>query len=299
MIATQVQAVQHRWQQLLDWLLTQQPRYILILQLTAVLVLLHEIDQFAWIRIPERLLALAMLCSPSVNRSKSAWLALSALLLMNNLWHWFLLVNHEYLLTYWVLTCTVAIYAAAPGKVLAWNAKLLVGLCFAFATVWKFLGGEYLDGSFLHLTFLLDERLAAGAFLIGGLDEPILQQNRTLFDTIQSTGNINPQALQSSPRMALMSLILSYWTIFIEAITALAFLLPRPRQLAQLRYVLLLVFIFTTYLAIPVFAFGALLLIMGLASCMETRSQWSPIYLGTLLLLPLWMGLPQVLFSLR
>ena len=297
MITVSAQTLLHRWQRLLAKLLAQ-PSYLLILQLTAVLVVLHEIDTFPWSRAPERLLAMAMLFAPRLMRSKGAWITLSSLLVINNLWHWSLLVNHEYLTTYWVLACTLALYSSAPEKVLAWNGRLLIGLCFLVATIWKFLGGEYLDGSFLHLTFLLDSRLALGAYLLGGVEGDILQQNRLLFDTMQTTGNIAPQALQSSPRMAAMSLILSYWTIFIEAIVALSFLLPRPKRFVQLRYGILLLFIFTTYTVIPVLAFGALLLIMGLAQCMQDRSGWNGFYLGTLLLLPLWMPTPQFIFGL-
>ena len=292
-----MRTLQHRWQCLLATLLDQ-PSYLLILQLTAVLIVLHEIDTFPWSRLPERLLALAMLFVPRLMRSKAAWIVLSTLLVINNFWLWSLLVNHEYLTTYWVLACTLALYAPTPEKIMAWNARLLIGLCFALATIWKFLGGEYLDGSFLHLTFLLDSRLAMGAMLMGGLDADTLQQNRTLFDTMQATGNIDPQILLSSPRMAMMSIILSYWTIAIEAIAALSFLLPRPKLLTRLRYWILLLFVFTTYTVIPVLAFGALLLIMGLALCIHERPQWSSFYLGTLLLLPLWMLTPQTIFSL-
>ena len=297
MISVQAGTLQHRWRRLLAKLLAQ-PSYLLILQLTAVLILLHEIETFAWMRIPERLLALAMLCAPRLMQSKGAWIALSSLLVVNNLWRWSLLVNHEYLTTYWVLACTLALYAPAPEKVLAWNARLLIGLCFALAAIWKFLAGEYIDGSFLHLTFLLDSRLALGAFLLGGLEADLLQQHRTLFDLLQTTGSVAPQALQSSPRMAVISLILSYWTIFIEAIAALSFLLPRPKILTRLRYAILLVFIFTTYTVIPVLAFGALLLIMGLAQCMQDCPYWNSFYLGTLLLLPVWMPLPQAVWGL-
>lgn len=297
MTAAQARTLRHRWRHLLARLLAQ-PSHLLILQLTAVLIVLHEIETFPWMRAPERLLALVMLFSPRLMQSKWAWIILSGLLGINNFWRWSLLVNHEYLTTYWVLACTLALYAPAPEKVMAWNARLLIGLCFALAAIWKFLGGEYLDGSFLHLTFLLDPRMAMGAFLFGGVEGGVLQQNRTLLEAMQTTGSIGPQVLQSSPRMAAMSLLLSYWTIFIEAIAALSFLLPRPKILTRLRYWILLLFIFTTYTVIPVLAFGALLLIMGLAQCMQDHPRWNAFYLGTLLLLPLWMPLPQAIFSL-
>lgn len=290
-------AIAQRWRWLLSGLLAS-PRYVLILRLTAILIVLHDIDVFHWTRLPERLLALAMLVSPRLLTYKPSWLVMSGLLVANNLWHWSVLVNHEYLVTYWVLACTLAVYAAAPLAVLAWNARLLIGLCFGFATLWKFLAGEYLDGSFMHLTLLLDPRLSMGATLLGGVEQDLLEHNRALFTTAQTYGFTEPLLLRSTPLMSVVSVLLSYWTILIEGVVALSFLLPRPKWLYRQRDWLLLIFVFTTYAVIPVLGFGALLLIMGLAQTRPQHDRLCRVYLSAALLVPVWMLLPQGVFHL-
>ncbi|MDV3347477.1 hypothetical protein D0962_17090 [Leptolyngbyaceae cyanobacterium CCMR0082] len=285
-----------QWNQWLDNLL-EPPTYLLVLRLTTLLLLLHGIDHWLWTMLPEKLLAAAMLLNPSLVRRPWVWLGMSACLVFNNLWHWSTLVNHEYLYTYWVLVCTIAVWSQKPKQVLRWNSRWLIGLCFLFATLWKFIGGEYLDGSFLHLTFLLDSRLAMGAVLFGGLNLTTLAENRHIFETMQASAAVlNPQELATTPRMAAASLVLSYWTILIEGLVAASFLLKVPRWLYQKRDWTLIVFVITTYAVIPVIGFGALLMVMGL---IQAKSSFiARTYLGLLILMPLWMPLPQGIFWL-
>ena len=285
-----------RWN---DWLsdLMQPPLYLLVLRLTTILLLLHGIDHWTWTMLPEKLLALAMMVYPRLVRNRWAWLGMALCLVFNNLWHWSRLVNHEYIYTYWVLVCAIAVWSATPKQVLAWNARWLIGICFFFATLWKLIGGEYLDGSFLHLTFLLDSRLAMGAVLFGGLDLATLAENRQLFETMQASAAVlEPQQLATTNRMAIASLILSYWTILIEGLVAVSFLFTVPRWLYRRRDWLLFIFVTTTYAVIPVLGFGALLMVMGLIQA--KGSLIKRLYLGLLILMPIWMPLPQGLFAL-
>ncbi|NEP63766.1 MAG: hypothetical protein F6K31_43890, partial [Symploca sp. SIO2G7] len=245
----------------------------------------------------EKLLALTMLVYSPLVRQRWAWLAMGVFLAGNNLWHWSTLVNHEYLYTYWVLVCAIALWSRTPKQVLSWNARWLIGLCFLFATLWKLVGGEYLDGSFLHLTFLLDSRLTMGAVLFGGLDLATLAENRRIFETMQASAAVlEPQQLLTTSRMATTSLVLSYWTILIEGLVAASFLLTVFRWLYQKRDWVLIGFVITTYTVIPVLGFGALLMVMGL---IQARSSViARIYLGLLILMPIWMLLPQGIFWL-
>ena len=277
------------------WLygLTQRPVHQLVLYLTTLILLFHAIEDWRWTMVPEKSLAIAMAFYPNLFLRRWAWLAMSGCLIFHNVWHWSSLVNHDYLYTYWVLACTVAICSAKPTKVLGWNARWLIGICFFFATFWKLWGGEYLDGSFLHLTFLLDHRLAMGAVWLGGLDLDTLANNRQLFQTLQS-GNGELQQLSTTARMAGVSWALSYWTILIEGLVALSFLSKFPQWLHQKRDWLLLGFVITTYSMIPVLGFGAMLAVMGYAQAKTPII--GRIYLGVLFLMPLWMPLPQLIF---
>ncbi|MDJ0616640.1 MAG: hypothetical protein QNJ63_07805 [Calothrix sp. MO_192.B10] len=279
--------------------LIQQPRYLLIVRLTLLLVLLHGIDEIQLPRLPERILSGLMLLFPRLLTQKLMWIVLCAVLVVNNIRFWFLYVNHEYLITYWCLVCLLAIYSPQPEKVMSWNAKLLLSLCFFFSTVWKFISGEYLDGSFLHATFLLDNRLEMGSFLLGGLDLEVLQSNREAFAAMQANGFTNEQVkLITSPLMSSLSIVFSYWTLLIEGVITVAFLSPIPTWLDQNRNWLLILFIVTTYPLIPVYSFAAMLCILGLAQCSMNQQEQFATYLMVCLLIPLWMTLPQAIFNL-
>ncbi|MFE4106587.1 hypothetical protein [Almyronema epifaneia] len=290
-----IQAWSQRWSQTITRLLNQ-PRYQLILRLTLVIVALQGIDELHAERLPEKGLAVVMLFSAKLLQSRYAWCGLAALMVWNNVYFWWRLVNHEYLITYWVLVCAIAAFSQFSLKIFAWNARLLIGLCFLFATAWKFMGGEYLDGSFLHLTFLVDPRLAMGATWLGGVAADLLQDNYDQLLTIQAATSPESALINSSPLMSALSVALSYWTIFIEGIVAIAFLSPWPRWLFLHRDEWLLIFVVSTYSVIPVFSFAAILLLMGLAQCALTQRFKAALYLNLLLLIPLWLPLPQEIF---
>ena len=48
---------------------------------------------------------------------------------------------------YWSLACCLSLFCRDPDRLLAWNGRVLIGLTFLFATGWKIMGGEFLDGS--------------------------------------------------------------------------------------------------------------------------------------------------------
>jgi hypothetical protein len=179
---------------------------------------------------------------------------------------------------------------------MGWNAKLTIGLCFFFSVVWKVLSNEYFDGSFLHLTFLLDRRLEMGAFLFGGLTPQILQGNREAFATLQAVDPSAEVTLATTALLSALSVVLSYWTLLIEGAIAISFCLPQPRWLYRNRDGLLILFLVTTYLLIPVIGFAALLALMGFAQCCANRSKVT--YLVLFLLVPIWTTLPLGMFYL-
>lgn len=279
--------------------LLQQPKYLLTLRLTLLLVLFNGISKLELAELPETILCGAMLTSSKLLTHRVIWLALGVAAVVSNVKFWFISFNHDYLITYWCLICVLAVFTKTPKRVMRWNARLSIGLCFFFATVWKFLSGEYLDGSFVHLTFLLDQRLEMGAFVFGGLNSEVLQGNREVFTLMQATDPLTAETiLQTSPLMAWLSLVLSYWTLLIEGTIAIAFLSPRPQGLARNRDWLLILFLVTTYPFIPVFAFAAILALLGFAQCSVHHSNRLVVYLLAFILIPLWMTLPHAMFYL-
>ena len=74
---------------------------------------------------------------PGLLRRSTLWALLTALAAFRVLEDWPLPDNHAYLLCYWCLAITLALRTAEPEPVLALNGRLLIGLVFAFAALWK------------------------------------------------------------------------------------------------------------------------------------------------------------------
>lgn len=255
------------------------------LRLTALLLLLYGSSDL-WLDLPLQALCGALLLSPFLLRSFGAWALVCVLFWGFNASDWQWIDNHKYLMSYWALVCALCLLSRRPGELLAHNARWLIGLAFLFATAWKLLAGQYLDGSFLHHTFLADGRLSAAARWMGGVAPELLAQNRLYEDQLA----LNPAPgfyaqFATTPLMRQVALISSWWTLLIEGLVALAFLVP-PRWgtgqgggfqrllgwFSATRDLWLLVFLMTTYLLLPVLGFAYLLAIMGFCQCAGPRT---------------------------
>ena len=64
---------------------------------------------------------------------------------------------------------------------------------------------------------------------------------------------------------------MTYWTIAIESLVALAFLFPTRLIGSWLRHIFLMVFILTTYAIAPVLGFGYVLVAFGAAQVEENQ----------------------------
>lgn len=146
--------------------LLAQPRHLLVLRLTLLLLLIHG-STTVFLDVPLRVLCGLMLLSPTLLVSQVMWVILCGLVWWMNATVWLWIDNHKILITYWCLVCALGVSAKDTEGVLAWNGRLLIGLTFLFATAWKLLAGEYWNGAFLHYTFLTDIRVEAIATAIG------------------------------------------------------------------------------------------------------------------------------------
>lgn len=276
--------------------LKQQPKDLLILRLTLILLLLYSPPYF-----PLRSFALPVLCAIMLTSghfltSKFWWSILIIIFIGTNIVFWYAFDNHHYLTNYWCIVCLLALGAKNVEGIMAWNGRLLIGLCFLLATLWKVITWEYFDGSFLEATILLDGRLELTAYLFGGLNPEILYNNRELLDYFAATSLGEAAFLTSSPQLAFFSVVLSYWTLLCEGIIAIAFLFPQLKWLYDRRDYFLILFILTTYPLIPVGGFAGLLAVMGFAQCSSDRPRIGFIYLLLFVSIPLWMDIPEILF---
>ena len=83
----------------------------------------------------------------------------------------------------------------------------------------------------------------------------------------------------------MLSALLTWWTIGIETLLALAFLFPDRPFLVKYRHVLLLTFAFTTYSVARVPGFGWIWMILGVAPCRKGQHLFRLLQVGMFLLL--------------
>lgn len=267
----------------------------LVLAMTALLLVLYS----APFNLPEKLLLPivcgAMLVFPRLLLKPAPWLLVLATMAVTMALFWCILDNHQYLITYWCIVCVLAVQAEKPAEVLRWNARLLVGLCFFFATFTKLVRGNFLDGSFLGFQLLIDQRLEHGAMLFGGLQAEELQRNRELVGTLLTSPPGLEVTLVTSARLQWATLVGSIGILLIEGTLALAFLSPRPGWLHRRRDLVFLAFFVTTYPFAPVPGFAAILAVLGLAQCPPDRPKTRLAYVAFFLMIPLIVRLPSEL----
>jgi hypothetical protein len=212
-------------------------------------------------------LAAAGLLIPGRQRSPALWLGLAGLLGLRVALDWPLGDNHAWLLFYWCLAAAIALAAGEARAILAANARLLVGLAFAFATLWKVaLSPDFLDGTFFRVTLVTDRRMEPAAHVATGLSDAELAELRGRMERHVDVPLGGERAGPNVPaRRARVAGLATVWTVAIEAAIALVFLWPWGRAAVALRDPLLILFCVTTYAVAPVQGFGWLLLAMGAA----------------------------------
>lgn len=248
-----------------------------------------------WLRPGLLALALLGLVLPSLARRSGFWLALAALTASRVVWTWPLADNHAYLLAYWCLALAIAWREADPGPVLAWSGRVLLGLVFALAVLWKAISPDYLDGRFFRATLVTDERLASYAVLVGGLDGEELRERRAqLARHVDGAPAEAPPALEPARYRAAAGLA-TWGVIAIEALLALVFLWPLGRGPSRIRDPLLLAFCSVTYLFAPVSGFGWLLIALGVAQTDPASARTRAAYVAVFGLVYLYREIPWAL----
>lgn len=260
----------------------------LSLRLTLAALLLRPIGDWRF-RPVFLLLAAAGLVLPGLQRRAALWLALAALAALRVVEDWPLPDNHAYLLAYWCLAAGIALRSDAPARALALNGRLLIGLVFLAASLWKLvLSPDYLSGDFMRFTWITDDRFAAAAALIGGMDADLREANRDLLAGAPGSGPalVEPAAFVWATRIS------SAWTVAIELAVAFAFLLRAPARLVRHRDAALVLFCVTTYAFAPVAGFAWLLIAMGVAQSDRDRPGLRPLYLASFALVLVYQYVP-------
>lgn len=207
---------------------------------------------------------------PTIRRSPWTWMAIGAVHAVLLGTSWYRLDNHDWLLLWTVLALAVAFAKEDAEAAFATQARWLVGLAFGMATGWKLLGGEFLDGSFFVHAQFVDPRFARVAELASGLDPAAAEAAReairvAVVEPVASSVTIPADDVRG------LAVLMTAWGLVLEGAIAIAMLGPdRPRWRAA-RSLLLLVFMATTYLVVPVVRFGLLLAALGIG---QSAGRW-------------------------
>lgn len=199
--------------------------------------------------------------------------------------------NHRYLFVYAALAlcCVFSLPRSQQDEALATTSRWLIGLCMLWATAWKLASPQYLSGGFFTYELLTDERFAYVASWLGGLPLVELAANRDLRELLVAGHlrglDVRTVQLASSPQISLLATVFTWWTLLIEGLLALLFLLPDGQRIARVRNVALLAFGVSTYCVAPVRGFGWILMLLGLGQCREEERAFRPAYLTALLLI--------------
>jgi len=255
------------------------PPVDLVRILTLMMLLLHGPTEW-YVRNPLVLLGLAGLVFPAARSSPRLWFPIAAFLLAHAIVGWASVDNHKWLMGWWSLA--MGLTTLAPQKsqlrVLQTNARLLLGLCFAFATLWKALSFDYLDSTYFRWGLLVDPRFESAALYVGGAKASDLEENRKLYKDVDESylweaEPVDSITLSSGPRIDLIALTITWWTILIEGSIALLCLWPGGRLVAIVRSLIVLVFATTTYVMAPVLGFGWTVILLGFAQCPEQHRK--------------------------
>jgi hypothetical protein len=231
------------------------------------------------------LIKLALLAGvwPSFRRSCYLWFSVVALWLPTMVLEWCKHEDHVYLAFYWYAVLALATLPPArkagagdlqnpldPEKYLRTSARVLVGLCFLFATGWKVGSTEFRDGSLFHYKLTCDDRFSETlARFPGGMETSAILANYASLETMRAPGSASDGfSMQWNSRVSWLAYAMTWWTVAIEGLLAAAFLWPRRRGvLYRFRNPLLIVFALTTYSIAPVMGYGFTLMILGYANC--------------------------------
>jgi hypothetical protein len=276
----------------LDLRPTDTPHFDTALRLTAIALLLRPMGP--WFVSPVILAAgVLVLLFPRALRDRTVWSALAVLVAIRIADDWPLADNHIYLLCYWVLAVALALRTPDPQSVLAGSSRLLIGLAFAFAVLWKVaLSPDFMDGRFFRVTLLTDPRFGAATQLLGGLSKAELDANREAVVPLPHGAELtDPPEVREPPRLRAFATCSTWGIVALETLVAAMMLTP-PRRTGPWRHIVLLAFCGITYAFAPVAGFGWLLLVMGLAQ-VEDRQVWiSRLYVVTFLVVLFYDQLP-------
>lgn len=229
--------------------------------------------------------------SPRLHRNGWLWLAYGLVIGARQLSAWEGIDNHVIVTTYWILALGLSLLAPDPARALRTNGRLIIGLVFAFAVLWKLLSPTFVDARFFRYTLLLDSRFDWVTTSVGGLSPPEYDENVARVVGLRA-GTAGPSvALTETPTMVALARVMTWWGLALEAFVAGTLLGPLRPRWAWLRHAGLLAFCLTTYLLVPIGGFGCLLAVLGFSLAgddVRLRRVYVLLFAALVVYSPLW-----------
>lgn len=218
---------------------------------------------------------------PGLRANPLFWLLMAASWLPRLWFRWFENEDHLFFGAYWCLAVSIALTGKDYARLLSGSARLLIGLCFGFAFVWKCIIPDFYDGSLFHYKLVQDYRFQQAVTCpLGGLSDANKKANSDSFFGLRSSTNASDRLpLEYPETVSSIALVMTWWTLFIEGLLAVLFLPWFWKRLDSVRNGTLLLFTLTTYTIVPVLGFGNLFMTMGFAQCEPTQKRTRLAYL--------------------
>lgn len=239
--------------------------YNLALRLTLLDLILRPIGSWE-IRVPVLITSILGLVIPSLLKSPVIWFLLTGFTLSRVIFDWPLSDNHAYLLFIWCF----AIFISALKKdkiLLTKNARLMIGLVFVFAFIWKaFLSPDFLDKRFFSVNMIEDPRFSEFTQVTCNISKDDLDYFRDYVKQHVDGNLVFAEVINFNLKcINKIAGFLTYYTIVLELLVALFFLIPKKISISKYRDYLLILFCISIYSVATVEGFGWLLIAMGIS----------------------------------
>ena len=207
---------------------------------------------------------------------------------------WLTLDNHEVLQVYWLAAFALSRFADRPMAVLRSTARWTLALVFVFATLWKLLAPDFVDGSAIEFFFGVEQRVGDVAVAAGLQPEGRVKHNwEQLEQWLDATATPEDIDNDVTPLLQQVSVGLAWATIVLEAAVAVVFLLPLRAHRRWVRDATLIAFVLLTYPIAPVLPFAWLLLSMGAMQSELPEKRLRRAYVVTFFVVTFVYGLRQ------
>jgi hypothetical protein len=248
----------------------RQPRFGIVL-LSVVLSLLVSLH-WAPMAVPSLVALVLCVARPDLGSRPATWWVLAAC------WGVALVIapehmeDHVPLFTVWLVALALSLRCSDEGDFLAaagFQARLLIGVTFTAAVLWKLWFGTYLSGVTLWMYMVADDRFGPLAAVVGLSQEDLAFARSDLSGVLD--GTVSSVTFQASGWTEWMIVLVAVMTLLIEAVIALSHLSPDATRIARLRLPSVVLFGLVTYGTVPVVPFAVLLALLAM-----TIAQWRP-----------------------